>query len=94
MKNKLYPLLGSAVALLSAAGAGFALGKKKQDRSPAAAVFLGGLGILTGAMITQQPRLTELRKKLTVEEIFSKEDAERIQESISELLGNSIDQGN
>ena len=92
MKKDIYTLAGSALSLLSAAAAGYALGKKKKETCPASAIILGAFGIAAGALITQIPKIVEFKQKLVVKELLDDEDADLIEENISELLGNSVDE--
>ena len=55
-------------------------------------MILGAFGIAAGALITQIPKIIEFKQKLVVNELLDDEDADLIEESIFELLGNSVEE--
>ena len=92
MKKTIYSIAGASLAVFSATAAGVAIGKKKKESSAAPMILLGSLGVAAGAAVALIPRVQELRQKMVLDDLLDDEDLALMEENISEVLGNPIEE--
>ena len=92
MKKTIYSIAGASLAVFSATAAGVAIGKKKKESSAAPMILLGRLGVAAGAAVALIPRVQELRQKMVLDDLLDDEDLALMEENISEVLGNPIEE--